>query len=182
MNEDDFVQQDPKLTVMEIATAKARAVHLEKGDIAVGADTLVVLGESVLGKPASVDEARARLAQLRGKSHTVLTGVLLRRADGAEWLRAVTTTVRMREFSDVEVEDYIARGEPFDKAGGYGVQDARFNPVDQMQGCWLNVVGLPLCDVSRDLEALGGPPALVDPKAPAPCLLCERGLAATRVA
>lgn len=184
VDEQAYLREEPTCSAIGIALAKARAAHLDSGDIALGADTLVVLDESVLGKPNSAEEARAMLTQLRGRSHTVMTGVVLSRADGtsrAERIVVESTTVQMRHFSDDEVEDYIARGEPFDKAGGYAVQDARFNPVAEMQGCWLNVVGLPLCAIAPSLESLGATTVKIPPEPQAPCSLCHRGFAATRI-
>ncbi len=95
------------------------------------------------------------MQRLRARPHTVATGVALARPDGAEWAAVVTTRVAMRAYADAEVEAYIARREPFDKAGGYAVQDEVFRPVASLDGCFLNVVGLPLCAVSRGLETLG---------------------------
>jgi predicted house-cleaning NTP pyrophosphatase (Maf/HAM1 superfamily) len=96
------------------------------------------------------------LRSLRGRSHDVLTGVALRRRDGSAWGAVVATRVAMRAFTDAEIEAYIERGEPFDKAGAYAVQDSHFTPVADLDGCYLNVVGLPLCAVAAGLAALGG--------------------------
>jgi len=142
----------------------------------VAADTLVVVDQhEILGKPATPAAARAMLERLRGRDHQVLTGVLLRRGDAEPmqtWAGVVSTRVVMRAYTDAEIEAYIERGEPFDKAGGYAVQDQAFRPVERLEGCYLNVVGLPLCAVAAGLRTLG-----VDVAAggPPPCAYCERG-------
>ena len=107
----------------------------------VTADTLVVRDSQVLGKPDTPADARAVLESLRSRGHDVLTGVALRLGDGRQWAAVVTTRVQMRAYADTEIEAYIARGEPFDKAGGYAIQDAAFAPVARLDGCYLNVVG-----------------------------------------
>jgi predicted house-cleaning NTP pyrophosphatase (Maf/HAM1 superfamily) len=114
---------------------------------------------------------------LRGRAHAVVTGVALRRGSaGNEWHAAVQTSVVMRPYSDDEVESYIARGEPFDKAGAYAVQDDLFRPVQRLEGCYLNVVGLPLCAVARGLETLGVTTSRSEtgPLLP-PCTYCRAG-------
>ena len=136
--------------VENIASSKARAVasngHSEA--LVIGADTSVVLGGRILGKPVDAAEARAMLAALRGRSHRVVTGVTVSR-DGAAASSVTSSEVTMREYSDDEIEAYIASGEPFDKAGGYAIQDPVFAPVSGLTGCYLNVVGFPLCEVMR---------------------------------
>jgi MAF protein len=138
----------------------------------VAADTLVVIDDDVLAKPRDADDARTMLERLRNRAHRVVTGVVLAAAE-MSWAGAVETRVVMRDYADAEVEAYIARGEPFDKAGGYAVQDQEFRPVERLDGCYLNVVGLPLCAVAAGLNALGvdrmvsaGPP---------PCQYCRDG-------
>ncbi len=159
-----------------MAVAKARAITTEDDEVIVAADTLVVVDREILGKPASPDEAIAMLRKLRGRAHHVLTGVALRQsADDVQWGGVVTTRVIMRPYSEAEVADYVARGEPFDKAGGYAIQDAVFGPVERLEGCYLNVVGLPLCAVSAGLMALGAPPSTARQAGPPPCGLCDAG-------
>jgi MAF protein len=159
------------VAAVNVAVAKAGGVRAEPNEIVVAADTLVVVGHDVLGKPATPEDARAMLARLCGRAHHVLTGVVLRRED-LDWAGVVSTRVAMRTYSDVETEAYIARGEPFDKAGGYAVQDASFRPVERLDGCYLNVVGLPLCAVAAGLNTLGVP---AEPGTSPPCTYCERG-------
>ena len=112
------------------------------------------------------------LRALRARSHQVLTGVALRGDDGVRWCGVVATSVVMRDYSDAEIEAYIGRGEPFDKAGGYAVQDEAFRPVERLEGCYLNVVGLPLCAVAAGLATLG---VVATAAGPPPCGYCQAG-------
>ena len=131
--------------------------------VLLSADTVVALEGEILGKPASPEEARSMLERLSDGWHQVVTGVAV--ADGAtgRTLTGVETSdVRTRSFSDNEIEAYVASGEPFDKAGGYAVQDEGFRPVVRADGCYLNIVGLPLCVVTELLQRLGAKPELRD--------------------
>ncbi len=136
--------------VASTASGKARCVAAAErpGAIVIGADTSVVLDERILGKPENADEARMMLKSLRGRSHRVVTGVTVTR-DDATASSVTASDVVMRDYSDVEIEEYIDSGEPFDKAGGYAIQDRGFAPVSALRGCYLNVVGFPLCEVIR---------------------------------
>jgi MAF protein len=162
---------EPAVSAVNVATAKAQAVAPEANEVVLAADTLVVDDRAILGKPAGPVDARRVLTRLRGGSHHVLTGVVLRTVD-LQWAGVVDTRVLMREYPDAEVEAYIGRGEPFDKAGGYAVQDELFRPVERVDGCYLNVVGLPLCAVAAGLTALSIQATLAGPP---PCGYCERG-------
>jgi septum formation protein len=135
---------------------------LDNAPLVLAADTVVVLDGTILGKPADPAEARAMLGALRGRSHRVLTGLALARNGEIVWSSVVETVVWMRAYSPDEVERYIASGSPLDKAGAYGIQDADFRPVDRIEGCYTNVVGLPLCEVSRALSAVAGRPSTSD--------------------
>lgn len=133
------------------------------GGVLLSADTVVALEGEILGKPASPEEARSMLELLSDGWHQVVTGVAV--ADGAtgRTLTGVETSdVRTRSFSDAEIDAYVASGEPFDKAGGYAVQDESFRPVVRADGCYLNIVGLPLCVVTELLQRLGAKPGLRD--------------------
>ena len=124
--------------------------------VVIGADTTVALDGRLLGKPADKAEAAEMLRALRGREHTVLTGVtVLDAASGRCLSTSKATTVLMRAYSDDEVEAYVASGEPMDKAGAYAVQDERFRPAAEVRGCYLNVVGLPMCEVVRLLTEIG---------------------------
>ncbi len=176
--EERHLLADPPVSALNVALAKARATApgLAPDEVVLGADTLVVLEGTVLGKPRTPARARAMLVSLRGRAHQVVTGVLLRAAAAQEWGAVVATDVRLRAYTDDEIEAYVARGEPLDKAGGYAIQDRQFQPVARLDGCYLNVVGLPLCAVARGLETLGVPPepGLSGPLVP-PCGYCTAG-------
>jgi len=169
--EEDYLLPEPSAAAVNIAVAKAQSVTTENQEIIVAADTLVVVDNDILGKPADPDAAREMLDRLRGRAHHVLTGVVVRSAK-LTWAGAVDTRVIMRDYGPFEIEAYVVRGEPFDKAGGYAAQDEAFHPVVRLEGCYLNVVGLPLCAVTAGLNALGVASELAG--AP-PCTYCERG-------
>ena len=122
------------------------------------ADTVVVIGGAILGKPAVADEARAMLVLLSGAEHEVLTGVALlfpatQRSSNIQLdVRVASTRVRFRTLSKEQIEDYINSGEPYDKAGGYGIQGLAAKYVERIEGCYFNVVGLPIALVCAMLE------------------------------
>jgi len=149
--------EEPQETAQRLASAKASAAALSQAaGIVVAADTIVVVDNRILGKPASVDEARQMLRLLRNRSHQVITGVAVENAETHErCVSSVTTTVWMRDYSDAEIEDYVRSGEPMDKAGAYAIQSTRMRLVDRIEGCYLNVVGLPACELIRGLESVG---------------------------
>ncbi len=154
INEDPLKGEEPKAYVRRLAREKSAVVarSLNGDAIVLAADTTVVLDRQILGKPADVAEARQMLVRQRGRSHTVYTAINLRRtADGAELTDLATTEVPMRNYSDAELEKYVASGDPLDKAGAYAIQNAEFHPVENMTGCFANVVGLPLCHLQRTL-------------------------------
>ena len=146
----------PQQYVLRLSLEKARGVASQAGQaVVLGADTAVVLNGQVFGKPAGNTEAARMLQMLRGHVHTVVTGVTALDSRSGRWLSATKSTdVRMREYSDEELKAYVASGEPLDKAGGYAVQDKKFHPAEDIQGCYLNVVGFPLCEVVDILEGL----------------------------
>ena len=148
--------EDAEEYVRELSEEKALAVesngHSET--LVIGADTSVVLGEEILGKPVDEGEARAMLTALRGRSHRVVTGVTVVH-NGNAASSVTISEVTMREYSDAEMVAYIESGEPFDKAGGYAIQDRLFAPVSALSGCYLNVVGFPLCEVMRLMSDAG---------------------------
>lgn len=136
----------PEELAEALALAKAEAVAREEREgVVIAADTIVVDGDTILGKPADGSEAAATLRRLRGKTHRVITGLAV--VDAGSGQRAashVVTAVHMRQYSDADIAAYVARGEPLDKAGAYAIQDKRFHPVASYDGCYCNVVGLPL--------------------------------------
>ncbi len=119
--------------------------------VVVAADTAVAVDDRPLGKPADRAEALAMLRDLRGRQHEVVTCVALTyapmRQRGELLAHSVVSQVEMRDYSDGEIDCYVATGIPYDRAGAYGIQDADFNPAVGVVGCYLNVVGLPLCAV-----------------------------------
>ena len=171
VDEDALLTGEPIAAAVNVALAKVRATRSETHEVVVAADTLVVIDDDILAKPRTDGEARAMLERLRGRAHRVLTGVVLQRHQ-QPWAGVVSTEVFMRDYSDAEVEQYIQRKEPFDKAGGYAVQDEVFRPVERLEGCYLNVVGLPLCAVAAGLNALR-----IETRAAGapPCAYCQAG-------
>jgi MAF protein len=172
LDETAYLLQEPAVAAVNVAVAKARAIEAHPDEVVLSADTLVVCDNEVLNKPLDAVEARHMLRKLRGRAHQVMSGVALRAAAEVQWCGMVATTVVMRGYADGEVEEYIARGEPFDKAGGYAVQDEAFRPVERLEGCYLNVVGLPVCAVVAGLNALG---VEVGPAGRPPCGYCRAG-------
>jgi septum formation protein len=115
--------------------------------VILAADTIGVMEGEVLGKPGDADEARDMLRRLRGRDHVVCTGLTLLRLGDAPAepdTRLTMTTVTMRDYSDAEIDAYIATGDPFDKAGSYAIQHEGFHPVARIDGSHTNVMGLPI--------------------------------------
>lgn len=150
-------EREPVRLAEALALSKARAVAARRpGDVVIGSDTVVTLEGRLLGKPADAAEARAMLLALRGRTHEVVTGVaIVVAARHTEVVAHDRTTVVMRTYTDVECEEFIGRGEPFDKAGGYAIQDAAFRPVARIEGCECGVMGLPLWTLRRCLAEAG---------------------------
>jgi 23S rRNA (uracil1939-C5)-methyltransferase len=149
--------QDPVDVAVERALIKARAsLALRESGTIVGADTVVDLDGEVLGKPMDADDARRMLMVLRNREHRVITGVaLIDAATGDERTSFRASRVLMRDYSDDEIESYIASGDPFDKAGSYAVQNEEFSPASEVRGCYLNVIGLPVCTLLKEAERFG---------------------------
>ncbi len=161
----------PEDAARMLALRKAETVaSLRPGAHVLAADTLVCLSGRVFGKPADAQEARDMLKALRGKPHRVVTGIALLPPPPADPIVAhVNTSVLMRPYTDEEIDAYIATGAPMDKAGAYGVQDTEFHPAAPINGCYFNVVGLPLCAASEMLRQSGFPP-IVDLDTAAACI------------
>ena len=154
--------ETPEETALRLAREKAR-LALERmngrAGLILAADTVVADGGKLLGKPRDIIQAEAFLLQLRGREHRVITGIcLLRAPEGVEKTDLVATAVRMREYSPAELAEYLAGGDPMDKAGAYAIQHPSFHPVESISGCYTNVVGLPLCRVYALLEGAGETP------------------------
>lgn len=150
--------------VQRLSRAKTVAVAARvTGGYVIGADSVVVRDGQVLGKPVDTSDARRMLRELRGTRHQVTTGItVMDAASGRTLTNSVTSDIIMRNFSDAEMEASIASGTPLDKAGAYAVQDEDFRPAQSWEGCYSNIVGLPLCRLVEMLEELGCrlPPAL----------------------
>ena len=153
VDESRIVGELPGDYVRRLALAKALSAATEYRDpvdetLILGADTVVVVDADILGKPASQDDARSMLRRLSGRIHEVHTGLALLRKPGAEQ-RVVEeiTRVHFAPLTDREIEDYIATGEPFDKAGAYGIQGIGGRYVTRIEGCYFNVMGLPLAQL-----------------------------------
>ena len=145
--------------VEALAVEKARAVAAKEPDFAglvLASDTTVILDGEMLSKPADSADAERMLRRLRGRSHQVATGVALYNCRTGEVRSGQrSTTVWMRDYSDADLEAYVATGDPLDKAGAYAVQHELFHPVERVEGCYLTVVGLPLCLVTTLLRERG---------------------------
>jgi septum formation protein len=144
--------ESPQVYVLRLAEGKARTVaaQVPVDSLIIAADTTVADGTDILGKPVDEQQAVEMLTCLRGHPHQVLTAVaLLRPADGVLRLDSCVTEVPMRDYTPQEIEAYVATGDPLDKAGAYAIQHAGFHPVAHLEGCYANVVGLPLCHLRR---------------------------------
>jgi septum formation protein len=145
--------ESPRKFALRLAREKAHAIFARHPRrIVLGADTIVVIGGRVLGKPRNRRDARRMLRLLSGRAHRVSTAVCLA-GPGFEDTRAETTRVTMRKLSEDEIRDYVASGEPMDKAGAYAIQGLASRFVSRIQGCYFNVVGLPVPLVYRMLRA-----------------------------
>ena len=140
--------ESPSDYVLRLAETKARAVQADQDQVVLAADTTVVDGIDILGKPTDSAEAVAMLKRLRGHAHQVYTGIaLLRKSDGLLLKDLCVTDVPMRNYSDEEIQAYVATGDPLDKAGAYAIQHPQFHPVGNLEGCYASVMGLPMCHV-----------------------------------
>lgn len=143
--------------VRRLAETKARAAiaGAHPDHIIVAADTSVVDGDMILGKPKDMAAAVEMLKQLRGHAHKVYTGLsVLNMKDERMVSEVCVTDVPMRNYSDEEIDAYVLTGDPLDKAGAYAIQHSRFQPVEEMKGCFASVMGLPLCHLTRALRKL----------------------------
>lgn len=143
----------PEAYVERLATEKAEACWDSLDENVLGADTVVVLDRDVLEKPKDLADARQMLERLSGREHRVITGICLRHA-GGRTVDHVSTVVRFAVLSAAEIEAYVASGEPMDKAGAYAIQGLASKFVERIDGCFFNVVGLPVPLVYRYLQAL----------------------------
>ena len=159
--DEDFPPHLRRAEVAEyLAAHKARAYapDLAPDEILLTADTIVCLADDVLNKPADAAEARAMLTRLQGRAHEVYTGVCLRTGDGRQTVFSDCATVHFRALTPAEIDYYIARCQPFDKAGAYGAQDwLGLAAITRLEGSYFTVMGLPTHRVWEELGRLGYP-------------------------
>jgi septum formation protein len=160
--------EPPTELVLRVSRAKACAVNgVRPDELVVAADTVVVLDGQVLGKPADPDEARSMLWQLCGRSHRVYSGVSVWHAARRQMVSELSESlVWMREYTADEIARYVESGDPLDKAGAYAIQHSGFDPVARVEGCWLTVMGFPLCHLRRALAPFD---VVVPANVPAAC-------------
>lgn len=159
--------------VQRIAASKARRAisQVQMKSVVIAADTTVLQcgmngRMKILGKPTDSVEAAEMLRSLRGKVHQVITAVSIAyTGDGTMFGDYCVTDVPMRNYSEEEINAYVVSGDPLDKAGAYGIQHIGFHPVENLQGCYANVMGLPLCHLTRDMAQLGLRPKADVPQA-----------------
>jgi septum formation protein len=179
--EDPLGNESPAAAVVRLSQAKARAAcpacpacpERSRGEhsrgerspgehgretrpdaLFIACDTIVALDGELLGKPRDAAEALSVLRRLRGRSHTVFSAVtLLEPVDDRTLSDVAETRLAMRTYTDAEMAAYVASGDPLDKAGAYAIQHSGFHPVAELQGCYTNVMGLPLCHLTRALRA-----------------------------
>jgi nucleoside triphosphate pyrophosphatase len=148
--------EKPQAYVCRLASGKAEAAveHAGNGSIILAADTTVVHEGKIMGKPADGVQADAMLRRLRNQPHQVCSAFALRSME-RQHADLCVSQVPMRDYSDEEINAYVRSGDPLDKAGAYGIQNADFHPVEGFSGCFANVMGLPLCHLARSLRQFG---------------------------
>lgn len=155
--EENQVLGEPPVKAALIAEKKAKAVCAKsQNSWIVGADTMVVIGGSILGKPNNQEDVHFMLSCLSGRVHEVITGFCLLNPSGeVAHSEAITTLVKMKHLSEEEISAYVATGEPFGKAGSYAIQGVGAFMVESISGSYTNVVGLPVCALVKSLLAVG---------------------------
>ncbi len=148
--------EDVYALVRRLAREKAAAVQAAPDETVLGADTVVVIDGEVLGKPEDSADAARMLRRLSGREHDVITGICLRR--GTQTIEDhAATCVRFVQLSENDIAAYVASGEPMDKAGAYAIQGLASKFIDRIEGCYFNVVGLPVACVYRHLQHENAP-------------------------
>ncbi len=153
IDESPLTAEAPEAYVQRLAEWKARAVSTEPAETVLGADTTVVVGRQMLAKPADAADARRMLAALAGRCHEVMTGICLKRG-GTVIRDYAVTRVWFSAMSQAEIAAYVDSGEPMDKAGAYAIQGLASKYIERIEGCYFNVVGLPISLVYRHLLRL----------------------------
>jgi nucleoside triphosphate pyrophosphatase len=151
-------EQSPEQNATNIARDKARWVARQNpGSYVLGADTMVVLDQEIIGQPADEEDACRILSKLMGKQHRVITGVVLITPETEEYETAVVSRVTLKSVSENKIRSYIATGEPLDKAGAYAIQGEGSFLVDSWEGSYSNIVGLPLEALTNLFQQAGFP-------------------------
>ncbi|TDX49016.1 Maf family protein [Orenia marismortui] len=154
VDESKIKEKDCRTLVKKLSYLKAKNVSKKTTGVIIAADTIVNLNGRILGKPKNYDEAYQMLSDLSGNKHQVVTGITI--IDGDNVLTDYKeTTITFRELEEKEIEAYIATGSPMDKAGGYGIQDQGAIFVEEINGCFYNVMGLSLVKLVEMLKKLG---------------------------
>ena len=143
----------PEEAVALVSRRKAEAVPRQADDLVFAADTIVVFGEEILGKPKDPADARRMLRLLSGRDHQVMTGMTLLRGEQALVCTEITD-IHFRPLSDREIDAYIRTGEPMDKAGSYGIQGGAALFAERLVGDYYNVMGLPVCRLGQLLREI----------------------------
>lgn len=156
VQETEISAKTPEAFAVKAAIAKAEEVALKsKNAIVIGADTIVVLGKRILGKPKTQKEAIAMLKSLSGRTHRVITGIAVINSKTFEkYADYEVTKVKMKKVTDKEIVDYVKSGKPMDKAGSYGIQEIEGIFIDKIEGDYDNVVGLPIAKVKQLLQRI----------------------------
>jgi septum formation protein len=154
VDETPLEAESPRAYVERLALAKARAVPAGPRETVLAADTTVTIDGAVLGKPVDAADARRMLALVSGRRHDVLTGICLRKGD-LVISDCASTAVWFQTLSPEEIDEYVASGEPDGKAGAYAIQGLASKFVERIEGCYFNVMGLPVSLVYRHLARLG---------------------------
>ena len=164
VDENSVSDPDPAQDCIQTARLKAEAIlnqiysTSQERTIIVAADTIVAIDGQILGKPRDATDAKQMLSALRDRTHDVHTGVMIIDVDsGREVLGSHTAVVKMRRYTDQEMSAYIASGDPLDKAGAYAIQHPIFRPVEQLNGCYLGVMGLSICHLLQLLRQIDLP-------------------------
>ena len=153
MSEQRRPGESPLDYVRRLAEEKAFAVEMRAGEVVLAADTVVVVDDHLLEKPRDQADAIRMLRLLSGREHEVLTGICLR-SESRKIVDAASTRVRFVPLSEAEIAEYANSGEPMDKAGAYAIQGLASKFIDRVEGCYFNVVGLPIALVYRHLKEL----------------------------
>jgi septum formation protein len=165
VDERPLLAEPPTELVLRVSQLKALAVpvlsagegnRVRRDELVVAADTIVALDGEVLGKPVDRADAARMLSGLRDRPHVVYSGIsVYHPAMQRMETELAQSSVWMRDYTDEEIAHYVASGDPLDKAGAYAIQHPVFDPVSRVEGCWLSVMGLPLCQLGRALSKFG---------------------------